>query len=137
MILADTTAWVEYDRATGSTVDLRLTKLITECRQLDVTEPVIMEVLVGARTDAQEAALLRLLLRFELLPFQPQTDFIGASRIYRQCRAAGITPRGTVDCMIAAVAWRTGASVLAHDMDLVRIALVVGIPFDKASPRVS
>jgi len=35
MILADTSAWVEYDRATGSAVDRRLTELLTG---LDATE---------------------------------------------------------------------------------------------------
>lgn len=137
MILADTSAWIEYDRATESDVDLRLTELIAEASQLAVTEPVIMEVLVGARTEQREAALLRLLFRFEVLPFQSQTDFLGAARIYRRCRTAGITPRGTVDCMIAAVAQRTGASLLSHDSDLSRIAQIVGIPLDDASLRVS
>ncbi len=30
MILADTSAWVEYDRATGSQVDQRMTELIAQ-----------------------------------------------------------------------------------------------------------
>lgn len=30
MILADTSAWVEYDRATGSPFDTRLTNLIAD-----------------------------------------------------------------------------------------------------------
>ena len=56
MILADTSAWVEYDRATGSPADNRLTELITDARLLRVTEPVVMEVLSGARDDAREVA---------------------------------------------------------------------------------
>ena len=55
MILADTSAWVEYDRATGSTVDLRLRDLIAADGPIAVTEPVIMEVLAGARTDNEAA----------------------------------------------------------------------------------
>jgi predicted nucleic acid-binding protein len=51
MILADTSAWVEYDRATGSSVDERLTELITTDGPLMITEPVIMEVLALARSD--------------------------------------------------------------------------------------
>ena len=47
MILADTSAWVEYDRATGSPVDLRLRDLIAADGPIAVTEPVIMEVLAG------------------------------------------------------------------------------------------
>jgi predicted nucleic acid-binding protein len=100
-----------------------------------VTEPVIMEVLAGARTEAREAALLRLLLRFRVLTFEPQSDFLTAARIYRRCRQAGITPRGIVDCMIAAIALRAGASLLSHDADLARIAEVIGIPLDEASLR--
>lgn len=135
MILADTSAWVEYDRATGGPVDQRMTALITDDGPLAVTEPVTMEVLAGARTDEREADLRRLLLRFPLLRFDAATDFDSAARIYRRCRRAGITPRGMVDCLVAAVAWRTNAAVLAQDADLGRVARVIGIDLDEASLR--
>lgn len=132
MILADTSAWVECDRATGSPVDRRLTDLIDADGPLAVTEPVIMEVLAGARTDAREADLRCLLLRFDLHPVDPASDFEAAARIYRRCRQVGVTPRGLVDCLIAAVAWRRAATLLAHDVDLHRVADVVGITMDDA-----
>ncbi|MFL5796731.1 MAG: PIN domain nuclease [Actinomycetota bacterium] len=132
MILADTSAWVEYDRATGSGVERRLTGLVRS-GSVAVTDPVVMEVLAGAKTDEREADLRRLLLRFEVLPFDPVADFDGAVRTYRTCRRAGITPRGMVDCMIAAVAWRHGAVLLAQDSDLLRVAEVMGIDVDAAS----
>lgn len=135
MILADTSAWVEYDRATGSHVDQRLTDLITADGPLAVTEPVIMEVVAGARTDDREADLRRLLLRFTLLGFDAAADFDAAATIYRRCRRAGVTPRGMVDCMIASVALRHGATMLAADVDLSRVATVVGIDLDDASIR--
>jgi predicted nucleic acid-binding protein len=97
---------------------------------LAVTEPVMMEVLAGARDDEREAALRRLLLRFRLLPFEPVADFDAAARIYRRCRQVGITPRGMVDCMIAAVAARTGASLLERDADMRRIAGTAGIKLE-------
>src|SRR5262249_61564782 len=81
-----------------------------------------MEVLAGARSDQREADLKRLLLRFNLLRFDVVADFDGAVRIYRRCRRAGVTPRGLVDCMIAAVAWRRRAALLAHDADMLRVA---------------
>jgi len=56
---------------------------------LAVTEPVVMEVLAGARTDQREWDLRRLLLRFDLLRFDPASDFDGAVRVYRRCREAG------------------------------------------------
>lgn len=133
MILADTSAWVEYDRATGSAVDRRLAELIETAGPVAVTEPVAMEVLAGARDDRREAALRRLLLRFDLLTFDPVSDFDGAVRIYRRCRAAGVAPREMIDCMIAAVAQRRNATLLAHDADMGRVARVIGIQLDAAS----
>lgn len=133
MILVDTSAWVEYDRGSGGRVDTRLAELIAAEGPVATTEPVIMEVLAGARDDRREADLRRLLLRFALLPFDPVTDFDGAVRLYRRCRRAGVTPRGMVDCMIAAVASRTGAALLAHDGDFARLAHVAGIELDPAS----
>jgi predicted nucleic acid-binding protein len=135
VILADTSAWVEYDRATGSPVERRVAELIETGGELAVTEPVVMEVLAGARDDRRELDLRRLLLRFELLPLDPAADFHGAVRIYRRCRATGVTPRGMIDCMIAAVAWRREATLLCHDSDLERVAGVIGIELDGASLR--
>jgi predicted nucleic acid-binding protein len=133
VILADTSAWVEYDRATGSPVDERLSELIEAEDEVAITEPVVMEVLAEARDDQREAQLRRLLLRFELLSFDSVVDFDGAMGIYRHCRAAGVTPRGLLDCMIASVAWRRGAALLAHDADMDRVAGVMGIAVDPAS----
>jgi predicted nucleic acid-binding protein len=134
VILADTSAWVEFDRATGSAVDRRLSELIAAEGPVAVTEPVIMEVLAGASSDAREADLRRLLLRFHLYHFDAAADFDAAVRIYRRCRRAGVTPRGLIDCMIASVAWRERAAILARDVDLDRIAQVAGIDLDQPSP---
>jgi predicted nucleic acid-binding protein len=135
MIIADTSAWVEYDRATGSRVDQRLADLIAAEGPLAVTAPVIMEVVAGARSDDRETDLRRLLLRFTLLDFDAIADFDAAASIYRRCRRAGVTPRGMVDCMIASVAQRHQATLLAADIDLNRVATVVGIDLDDASIR--
>lgn len=135
MILADTSAWVEYDRATGSPVDERLTALIAGNGPLATTEPVMMEVLAAARDDVRELELRRLLSQSAWLPFEAAVDFDAATRIYRRCRHAGVTPRGMIDCMIAAVAWREGAAILAQDADLHRVAQVIGVELDDASLR--
>jgi predicted nucleic acid-binding protein len=135
VILADTSAWVEYDRATGSRVDTRMTRLIADGDELAVTEPVVMEILARARSEAQELSLGRLLARFRLLRFDAASDFAAAARIYRRCRASGVTPRGMVDCMIAAVAWRHGAMLLTYDADLARVASVLDLSLDASSHR--
>lgn len=130
MILVDTSAWVEFDRATASSVDARLTELIATTDQVAVSEPVIMEVLAGARDDRRATDLRRLMDRFTLLRFDASVDFDAATIIYRTCRRSGVTPPGMVDCMIAAVALRHRASLLAADSDLDLVAQVMGITIE-------
>lgn len=132
MILVDTSAWVEYDRATGSAAHLRVRELL-EDGGLAVTEPVVAEVCAGATTDRRELDLRGLLARCSSLPFDPAIDFDGAVSIYRACRKVGTTPRGLIDCMIANVAMRNDAALLAHDVDLARLARVVPLRLDAAS----
>jgi predicted nucleic acid-binding protein len=131
VILVDTSAWVEFDRATGSAVDLRLNDLLGSGADIAVTEPIVMEVLAGARDDRRWADLRALMLVPRLLTLDPVADFEGAALIYRRCRGRGVTPRGMVDCLIAAVAQRLGVALLAADADLVRAAAVVGIDLDR------
>lgn len=92
-----------------------------------------MEVLAGARDDAHERLLRRLLRRVELLPLEAAVDFEGAALTYRLCRRSGVTPRSLIDCMIAAVAMRSHAAVLAHDTDFSLIAQVVALELDPAT----
>lgn len=133
MILVDTSAWVEFDRNTGSAIDDRVAELIATTDHVATTEPVIMEFASGAKNTARERELRRLLNRFTLLPFDSPTDFDAATTIYRRCRSQGITPRGLIDCMIASVALRHGASLLCQDSDLFQVATVMGIQLDEAS----
>ena len=126
MILADSSAWIEYDRATESPTDVALTELVNDrSEELAVTEPVLMEVLAGARTEERSAKLERLLRSFQWIPADPVADFVGAAKLYRACRRAGITPRSLNDCMIANIALRTGSQVLAADRDFADMATIV------------
>lgn len=135
MILVDTSAWVEFDRATGSVVEEVLTAAISTADRIAVTEPVVMEVCAGARSPRRERDLRRLLSRFELLRFDAAADFNAAVTLYRRCRQQGVTPRGLIDCMIAAVALRHDAEVLAYDRDFARMAAVVDVRLHSASLR--
>ena len=94
-----------------------------------------MEVVAGARSDQREADLRRLLLRLALLGLDTAADFDAAARIYRNCRRVGVTPRGMVDCIIASVARRHEAALLAADAEMSRVAQIVGVNLDEASLR--
>lgn len=121
MILADTSAWVEFLRASGDPRDAALQALV-RTDDLIVTEPVAMELLAGARSE-RIAARIRAVLRQHLLaPVGGIETFEEAAAIYRTCRTAGDTVRNSIDCLIAAVAIRVGASILHKDRDFDVIA---------------
>jgi hypothetical protein len=122
VILADTSAWVEYLRATGSPVHLRLRKLIADEGELATTEVVMMELLAGEASPEGVARLRRLLGRFDLLPVEGLADYEAAGELQRRCRAGGETVRNLTDCLIAAVAMRHGATLLHRDHDFEVIA---------------
>jgi predicted nucleic acid-binding protein len=122
MILADTSAFIEFLRATGSPTDMEMRRLIAAGAELLTTDPVVMEVLAGARDGAHAARLRAFLLRFEHIPVEGLGDFEKAATLYRTCRADGVTVRSLTDCLIAAVAIRTGSTVLERDRDFGEIA---------------
>jgi predicted nucleic acid-binding protein len=121
VILADTSAWVEFLRATGSQANVRLRALI-ERDQLATTDVVLMEVLAGARDDGHRDRLRALLARCEFVPIAGPRDYEDAADIHRTCRRAGDTVRALTDCLIASVAMRAGLSVLHTDRDFDSIA---------------
>ncbi|MGQ0680691.1 MAG: hypothetical protein ACT4OM_13745 [Actinomycetota bacterium] len=49
-------------------------------------------------------------------------DFALSASLYRQARAAGITIRKTLDCLIAAPCVREGVPILYADQDFDRLA---------------
>ncbi|HXM58932.1 MAG TPA: PIN domain nuclease [Candidatus Dormibacteraeota bacterium] len=128
MILVDTSAWVEFLRATGSPVHLRLRELVQSDDALATTEPVVMEVLAGARDEAHLERLRRAVLgRCELLDGHSLADYEEAAAIYRRCRNAGATVRRLADCLVAAVALRADVPVLHADHDFEHIARHCGL----------
>jgi predicted nucleic acid-binding protein len=122
VILVDSSAWIEFQRATGSPVDRRLTAAIQADEPLATTGLVILEILAGARDEHQAAELRRLLDRCRFLPLEEPSDHEAAAALYRACRREGRTIRRLPDCLIAAVAIRTHAKVLHRDADFDAIA---------------
>ncbi len=121
-MLVDTSAWVEYLRATGSVTHQRLRGLLQDGASLHTTDVVVMEVLAGARDPAHAGRLRRLLLSCEFVPIDGLNDYEEAASLYRQCRRAGETVRALTDCLIAAVAIRAGLGVLQADRDFDALA---------------
>jgi predicted nucleic acid-binding protein len=122
VILVDSSAWIELQRATGSPADIRLTAAIEADEPLATTGLVMLEVLAGARDEHQARDLRRLLYRCTLLRLEEPSDHEAAAALYRACRRGGRTIRKLPDCLIAAVAIRSGAELLHQDSDFEAIA---------------
>jgi predicted nucleic acid-binding protein len=122
VILVDSSAWVEFLRATGSPAHLRLRFALQEGAELACTDVVVMEILAGARDDADRDRLRRLLYGQEFLAVDGPADYERAAELYRLCRSGGETPRKLSDCLIAAVAIRNDAELLCVDADFRVIA---------------
>jgi predicted nucleic acid-binding protein len=117
VILADTSAWVEYLRRTESAADLRLTGALDAGELITTTGPVVMELLAGSTDPREHARCAEALAACDYLPIVDPDDFEAAAAIYRTCRGAGATVRRQVDCLIAAIAIREDVELLHTDRD--------------------
>lgn len=128
MILIDTSAWIEYFRATGSATAIEVRRLLsTEPDRIVMCEPVAMEILSGAVDDDKHAKLEQLVNGLPSLKIDDAVDFRSAAAIYRTARRAGQTIRSINDCLIAAVSIRHGASIIHRDADFEAIAAITGL----------
>jgi predicted nucleic acid-binding protein len=122
VILVDSSAWVEFLRATGSAAHLCLRAALGDGEDLACTDVIVMEILAGARDDADRDRLRRLLYGLDFLPVEGPADYENAAELYRLCRRGGETPGKLSDCLIAAVAIRSDAELLCEDADFLAIA---------------
>jgi len=124
--LVDTSVWIEYLRGTGSAAHRELRDLLHhEPHRVTVTEPVTMEILSGETSPIAVAQVEMLLGGLRRISFDATADFHAAAAVYRAARAAGITVRTLLDCMIAAVAIRNDVMLLHRDRDYEHLADVV------------
>jgi predicted nucleic acid-binding protein len=123
MILVDSSAWIEYFRATGSPAAVEVRRLLSdEATEVAMCEPIAMEILSGAVDDSRHAKLEQLVNGLPSLSVDNAIDFRVAAGIYRTARRAGQTIQSLNDCLIAAVAIRHEARIVHRDADFDVIA---------------
>lgn len=133
MTLIDTSAWVEYLRATGSEAHHTVRQLLEADAEVQTTDAVVMEVLAGARDDGDLTRLRRLIARCQYVPVEGLGDYEAAATLYRHCRRAGSTVRALSDCLIARVALRSDLAVLHADRDFDLIARHTGLKIHRTA----
>lgn len=126
-VLVDTSAWVEFLRATGSPHHLWVRDAIRREVPLGWTDPILFELMVGARSTERARQLRSLLLRGPVLSMASLADWEDAALLYRRARSRGVTVPSTNDCLIATVAIRSGTPLLARDRDFEALATVTDL----------
>lgn len=130
MILVDSSAWIAYLRGLDVPVVERLDALIGAGADIAITEPVIMELLAGARRPPELARVEALANGLPIAPLRAVTDFRDAAELYRASAANGHPIRSMVDCLIAAVAIRRDVQLLHADRDFEFLAEISPLRLD-------
>ncbi|MBN4047583.1 PIN domain nuclease [Acidimicrobiaceae bacterium AH-315-P05] len=120
MLIADTSVWIEFLNGSGSPQGQRMRKALSD-REVIVIDPILLEVMSGARADAVNQTQ-RLLEAQHLEALFPKLDWIDAASIYRELRWRGVSIRSQIDVLVAAVAIRLDVPILHRDRDYEHIA---------------
>lgn len=120
--LADTSVWIDGIRSKDSW----LISTLRTAEDVAYTEPILMEFLMGARSDSEWATLRRFITGGTLIPFDSASDFDAAAAISGIGRRRGLTA-GKVDCLILAVAQRTDAWFVTRDRRQAELGRIVGV----------
>lgn len=125
MLLVDTSVWIDYIGANKTSAVMALDIALAKRSPVVLTEWIYLELLQGARSREAFSTLRSYLSGYPVLkPIRGLDTFAAAADLYRRCREQGITPRSTVDCLIACIAIEHQASLLHSDRDFEHIATV-------------
>lgn len=126
MILTDTSVWIDFfaGRQTGQ-VDVLKHALVSG--QVLIGDLILVELLQGPK---HQNDVRRLEQAFSQLPVEilcgPMIAPIAAAN-YRRLRRSGVTPRGTVDVIIATWCIQCAVPLLHNDRDFIVMELELGL----------
>ena len=116
MILVDTSVWIDFFAGRAS-VQVERLKQAAVSGHLLIDDLILVELLQGPRHQRDVARLQQAFsgLPVETLCGPPIAPLAAAN--YRRLRRSGITPRGTVDVIIATWCIESGVALLHNDPD--------------------
>ncbi|WP_299864728.1 PIN domain nuclease [uncultured Hoeflea sp.] len=127
MILVDTSVWIDFFAGRNSSEVALLRQAIIEGRAL-VGDLILVELLQGPRYQRDVERIRR---AFSELPVEtlcgPRIAPI-AAQAYRTLRRGGITPRGTIDVIIATWCIENKIPLLHRDKDFHTMKRHLGLP---------
>ncbi|MCB8875148.1 type II toxin-antitoxin system VapC family toxin [Acidisoma silvae] len=126
LILVDSSVWINNLRGIESPGVQKLRKIWTG-RTLLVGDLILMEILMGARSEALAVRLRENLGQFPIVAMSDPTVAELAARNYRVLRGKGITIRTGIDLLIGTFCIEKGHQLLFDDRDFSPMAIHLGL----------
>lgn len=116
MIVVDSSVWISKLRG-ARTAATDCLDTIEDLRQVVIGDVILLEVLQGARSDAQAKLIENLLRRFLIVEMMSSTLAVKAAANYRHLRGLGFTIRGPLNMIIGTFCIEHGHLLLHDDRD--------------------
>lgn len=125
MIVVDSSAWINKFRGIQTEAVQTLSKI--DSASILVGDIILLELLQGARMDAQAARIERLLRSFAFERMLDRELSVAAARNFRTLRGLGFTIRTSVDLIVATFCIERGHALLQDDRDFGPMAEHLGL----------
>lgn len=125
MVLIDTSVWIDFFQASGSSHALALESLIRDNNRAMICGIILQEVLQGIRDNTSYTLTKNRLSRLPYLEIDKET-YLYASSLYRILRVKGITVP-PVDVTLAGLAVQRGIPLYTRDEHFKAIAKHSGL----------
>ena len=131
MILADTSAWIDYFRGVSAPytdlLDLELAR-----NRIVTGDLIIAKFLQGFRDEREYLEAKRIMDSLEYRDLVGREIAVAASQNYRVLRKAGITVRKTIDVLIATFCIKNDLELIHNDKDFDAMEEKLGLKVKKA-----
>jgi len=126
MVLIDTSILIGYFKGLKGEPYDKLDGLIDQNIPIGICNQVYQEVLQGAKDEKEFELLKEYLNTIDIYDLRyGKKSYENAAWMYFKCRKAGITPRSTIDLIIAQTAIDNNLLLFHNDKDFVKISQVI------------
>jgi len=126
LILVDSSVWIDYFRGTATPQTDKLDSMLAS-EQIAIGDLMLTEVLQGFGSDKEFDQAMKLFSSLTVVEIGGEETAIQAAKNFRALRALGVTPRKTIDTLIATRCIENGLALLYSDKDFDPFVLHLGM----------
>lgn len=126
MIVADTSAWIDYFRGVAAPHTDALDRALSESRII-IGDLILAELLQGFSSEREFQIAKQLMEGLEYRDFVGRDMAMAAAQNYRVLRRQGITVRKAIDVLIATFCMENGFGLIHNDRDFDPMEQLLGL----------